>query len=256
MSIRVLIPTFRDRMLERCLASLEYSQAGSGRHVLLLDNGLTGAWTGYDRITVPATPFIAAQAFNIGCQASPHEDIVWLDDSAEIISDAWLVKLERVLEARRHQNYGVLIFSQPTTRATYGRQPEWYEILDIPDVAMGAGILIPRSVLMSIGGMDETLRGYGFDDFDYGMRCYHVGYKLGITGAVQVTSGPQASGWVARLGSWEAVLAKQDENFERFYRKWWGVVPDRPWLPVRPVEADHWLRQACACEGVDYVNAA
>ncbi len=246
--IRVLIPTFRDHMLERCLASLEASQTGSSTCVLILDNGLDGAWTGVERLRVPHDPFVAAQAFNIGCDVYPDDDIVWLDDAAEVVSDAWLTKLTRLQDRRDVlMNYGVLIFGQTTTQATYGRQPQWYEILDIPDVAMGAGIFVPRRTLHDIGGMDEALVGYGFDDFDYGLRCYHAGLKLGITGAVQLQSAEQASGWVARLGSYEAVLARLDINADIYSKKWTGQPASRPLVITRPRMDEHWLQKTCHC---------
>ena len=251
MSVSVLIPSFNDGILMRCFASMERRQPGSMRRVIVLDNGLSPKLrAGPPQVTfvdVPSDPFVFPQAFNLGVAAAPRgHSIVALGDDLEILTDHWLSRIE-VLVAHWPVGYGVLTFEEERTRET---RPDYHGgLYELQDVALGAGIVLPRPVLDEVGPWDETLVGYGFDDFDYGIRLWHAGYKLGISDAVLVRNERQAAAWVERLGSYEAVLARQDTNFEIFHRRWLGAVPAKPWVVQRPRAAEHFRRQSCACVG-------
>lgn len=250
--ISVLIPSFNDLVLTRLLANMERRESGSTSLVIVLDNGLDPstlkAWPSVRSIQVPSDPFVFSQAFNMGVAAAPAgNDIVAFGDDVDILTDGWATALMYRF-GDWPAAYGLLACAEMTTSSVYGRNPDATDIIELPDVALGAGIMLQRSVLEEIGPWDETLIGYGFDDFDYGVRLLHAGYLLGITGAVLLNNVEQASAWVRRLGSYEAVLAKGEVNFQRFHEKWFGRVPPRPWVIERPTVAEHFFRQACRCE--------
>jgi GT2 family glycosyltransferase len=256
--ISVLVPSFRDDVLVRLLTNMERREAMSTELVIVLDNGLDPAtleaWPKVRSITVPHEPFVFSQAFNMGVAAAPaHHDIVALGDDVEILTDHWASRMLWRL-AQWPAAYGLLACAETTTASVYGRYPDTSDIIDLPDVALGAGIMIPRPILDLVGPWDETLVGYGFDDFDYGVRLLHVGCRLGITGVVMLENSRQASGWQRRLGSYEAVVAKGDVNFQIFHEKWYGRVPEKPWVIKRPTVADHFLRQACLCSNAAAVE--
>lgn len=250
--ISVLVPSFRDEALVRLLNNMEHREAGSTSLVIVLDNGLDPktlqAWPKVKSIQVPSDPFVFSQAFNRGVDASPAWcDIVSLCDDVEILTDHWATAL-----TTRCNNwppeYGILSCVETTTGAAYGRVPDPDEVVELPDVALGPGIVIPRPILDEIGPWDESFVGYGFEDFDYGVRLLHAGYLLGITGSVMLDNASQASAWVKRLGSYEAVVAKADESFQRFHEKWFGRVPPKPWVIQRPKVSEHFFRQVCHCD--------
>ena len=249
--ISVLVPSFNDVMLGRLFRSMEESERGSTKRVIVLDNGLSseirGAWAHVHYVPVPSRPFVFSQAFNLGVAAAPlGDEIVALGDDVRIVEGAWLSRLEDRF-ALWPDGFGLLTCAEMSTASVYGRYPKTDEVIALPDVALGSGILIPRRVLAEIGPWDESFVGYGFDDFDYGVRLLHAGYLLGITGAVLLSCLAQAAGWVRRLGSYEAVLKKQNVNFRRFHEKWFGAVPPEPWLPQRPLVDEHWNRASCRC---------
>lgn len=249
--IRVLVPSFRDDKITQLLRNMEQRERGSTEAVTVLDNGLSPdifrEWPHVSRITVPSDPFVFSQAFNMGVAASkPDDDIVSICDDAEILTEEWYSLL---VWRFRHwpPDYGLLTFAEETTSSVYGKHPSAQDIIDLPDVALGPGIAIPRGVLDHIGPWDESLIGYGFDDFDYGVRLYHAGYELGITGAVLLRNREQASAWVKRLGSYEAVVDKTNVNYEIFHRRWFGVVPPQPYMIHRPEKEQHYERRGCTC---------
>ena len=249
--ISVLVPSFNDGMLMRLFASMEKSEPGSLRHVIVLDNGLSpkliAGCPSPRYVIVPAAPFVFSEAFNTGVRAAhAKHDIVCFSDDVVIRSKGWFSALVERFDDWPDE-YGLLTCAEQSTSTVYGHRLHPDEIVDLPDIALGAGILIPRRVLKQIGPWDETFVGYGFDDFDYGVRLLHAGYRLGITGAVVLDNLTQAAGWVKRLGSYEAVLAHQDINYYRFHEKWHGAIPEKPWVVQRPVTNDHFRRQGCSC---------
>jgi hypothetical protein len=248
--ISVLVPSFNHDLLERLLTSMEAHQVGSVSRVIVLDNGLDplkrGPWTAVRYLGVPSNPFVFGQAFNRGVKfAEPEHDIVSMCDDIVMLTDNWLSKIEHLL-ATWPSDYGMLSLDQTGERQG---------VKEMLDVQLGPALVIPRWVLNSIGPWDESLVGYGYDDYDYGIRMYHAGFKLGHWGGVQIRNVEQATGWVRRLGSYEAVLKAQDVNFEIFHKKW-GSEPPADRLPVRPTRDEHINRQHCTCLRSDYGTQA
>jgi len=250
MSVSIVVPSFQDDRLIALFTGMEAREPGSVASVIVLDNGLTegvrAQWPQARYLPVPGDPFVAAQAFNIGFAAVPEHDVVVLGDDVEILTSNWLQAIRQLFDSWP-MAYGLLSFAETTTPGVYGRMPPPLSPIEMPTVATGSGIAMPRRILKEIGPWDETLIGYGFDDFDYGLRLLHAGYLLGVAGDVMLHTDAQAAGWVKRLGSWEAMLKKQDVNFELFHRKWTGCVPPRPWVVERPETDVHFKRFACHC---------
>ena len=246
--ISVLIPSFRDGLLMQCLASMERSQPGSTSHVIVLDNGISEKLRkGLPQIrfvSVPADPFVFARAYNLGVAAAmPGWAIASLGDDTEILTPGWLDELSRLVD-RWPDGYGAITLEETHTREN---RPDYHGgLYHLPHVALGAGLVIPRGVLQDVGPWEEGLVGYGFDDFDYGLRLYHAGYSLGLTDVVRIKNVQQASGWVARQGSYDAMLKLLEVNRQIYHQKWWGTVPPlgRPELPT---EAEHIRRLHCTC---------
>lgn len=248
--ISVLVPSFRDGMLMRCFASMERSQPGSMDRVIVLDNGISTKlkWgcPSVRWVAVSADPFVFSRAYNLGAAAAPDDDIVSLGDDLEILTDRWLDRIEMLL-ANWPTGYGAITLEEERTREA---RPSYDGgLCELPDVALGAGLVIPRVVLDEIGPWEEGLVGYGFDDFDYGIRLFHAGYRLGLTDVVKVRNERQASAWETRLGSYDAVLDRMKLNHAIYHQKWYGAVPPLGEI-ARPTMAEHLNRQSCACKEV------
>lgn len=251
MSVSVLVPSFRDAVLVKLFRSMESSEPRSTMRVTVLDNGIGDemheCWPQVRFIPMPVGPYVTGAAFNVGFSFTAHDDIVILSDDVEIATSGWYAACDRLFREWPPE-YGVLTFAtgRETTRRTRALLDTNGELVY---VTLGPGLVIPRRVLDAIGPWDETLVGYGMDDFDYGIRCLHAGYRLGVTNAVVLRNDAQATGWVDKLGSYEAVLAQQDVNFEIFHRKWHGdaPLPPKPWAITFPVCAEHLNRASCAC---------
>lgn len=245
--ITVFVPSFRADRLTTLYESMEQSQPGSSHGVIVLDNGVDWSLAPpFRKISVPGDPFVAALAFNIGFWIVPHDDVVVIMDDVQICTPNWAARTEQLFRFWPKE-YGVLTFAETTTAEIYGSVPPPLHPLGLKHVAFGSSVLIPRTILNLIGPWDETFVGYGFDDFDYGIRTWHEGYHLGIAGDVVLANEAQATGWVARLGSWDAVLERQDINARRFYEKWTGQIPANLRDIQRPRLEDHLGRARCGC---------
>lgn len=243
--------------MRRLFQNMENRQKGSVRGIVVLDNGvdpwLRIDWPQMKCIIVPGhrmwsilngpSLFVATQAFNLGFQAYPEDDVVVLMDDVEILTDNWALRIEQLF---RHwpNEYGILTLCETST--TEG-QPAALNPRELEIVAFGSSLLIPRRVLNHVGPWDPSFVGYGFDDFDYAIRCWHKGYKIGVAGDILLHNAAQATGWVEKLGSYEKVLEKQDINAAVFYTKWYNELPSNLRDIKRPHVAYHFKRQGCKC---------
>lgn len=251
--MKVFVPSFQDAVIDRLFVSMENSEPNSVAGVVVLDNGLTDAvktmWPQVHYLSVPR-PFVAAQAFNRGFAAYPQDDVVVICDDAEIGTLDWKSRIDNLFRSWPAE-YGLVTFAEPAFVEVNGLPP-LLRPHEMTVISMASGIAIPRRVLEQVGPWEEALVGYGFDDFDYGLRLLHAGYRMGVSGEVLLRVARQAAGWEKVLGSWEAVLAHADVNFEVYLKKWLGWVPPKPWVVQLPITAEHLSRRACTCRDADW----
>lgn len=241
--ITVLVPSFDSNAIDRLLLNMEERQPLSTMSVIVLDNGLVrrpkARW-----VKVP-TPFVFSQAYNIGCAQAWTHDILSLADDVEILTDGWLDAVYD-LSLSWPDGYGAITFEEEKTREF---RPDYHGgLITLPDVALGAALLVPRRVLETVGRWDESYVGYGFDDFDYGVRCFHHGLQLGLSDVIRYRDTEQARAWTKRLRSYEAVLDLQDLNAAMFHKKFYGTVPSDLRNIQRPRMAEHFNRASCTCK--------
>lgn len=239
--IAAIVPSFSDDLLQVLFESMERSQVGSVRAVIVGDNGLSEAfrhpWPQARYVPVPADPFIGAQAINLCVAAAPAvADLLLLNDDMEVISPAWLERIEAVVTTLPAE-IGIVNTTDLSVPAG--------TIVTAERAVAFLGGVIPRRTWDAIGPWDERYTGFGYDDTDYCFRLWHAGYAIGRTGVAHINH-TGSVGYMRRLGSWDACQAHCNRSFEAFYAKWGLPMPS-----PRQIEgfdaAPHMNRVHCQC---------
>lgn len=135
-------------------------------------------------------PFVFARNANIGIAAAGRDDVVLLNDDALLETPQGFTALsQRVSRERNYlnrigvtNNYGIVAAS--TNSAGNVKQHRSYlgnqEIRPEMRMVCFIAVLIQRALIDMIGGLDEDLTGYGFDDDAYCLRARERGWKIGI----------------------------------------------------------------------------
>lgn len=230
MSLRILIPSCTDELLEECFLSMERCQHRSTHHVIVGDNGLSASF----RRTWPvpvyvevARPFVFSAAINRLALCSGNDDLLIMGDDTTMLTPNWYDRCARIVASMAEgREYGMLnLLDQPDT----GVHP-WTLLAFV-------GTLIRRATWNEIGPMDERFTGYGYDDFDYQLRLLHAGYTTGTVGSVLIRHrGSQTYGGSAKR---EALT----ELNRKLFAKKWGWEPEEGFPPAAP----HFKRKECIC---------
>lgn len=235
--IRVVIPSRTDEYINCLLESLEASQEGSVRRVVVADNGIDERYRmfwesqGAKFVRVPSEPFVFATAVNMAVAATdPGDDILVLNDDTEMITPRWADAAETMLQRIALRNYGLISLSI-SKKDNVGN---WDQALD-PDLSPNGGVkesmktlcfvavVIRRSTWDKVGPLDERFVGYGFDDNDYNVRVWRSGKRCGIVSSVVVKHGkPQYpfSSSYARYNSMEMMNEMWNVNHRMIEEKY------------------------------------
>jgi GT2 family glycosyltransferase len=268
-----VIPSRTDAYLHACLNSLESSEPGSTRCVVVGDNGISAEmkarWPQVRFVPVPA-PFVFAKAINrMVAAAPPTADILVLNDDTEMVTAKWLTTIRHVLTLPTHRPYGMLSLQidggvgNPEQKVR-GLLPG--DVTEIATPVMFVAVIVPRVVWDAVGELDERFVGYGFDDNDYTKRIHDADFKGGVCGAATVKHGrdgvPHSSSYIKYLG--QAEWSRQYELNGRIFQSKHGLLQaverlclnlgcgDRPRKQEGP---DHWLNlDVKPFDGVDVVR--
>ena len=147
-------------------------------------------------------PFVYAQAFNIGVEATGDSDIV-------IMGDDVTVKTPNFVEIMQKSAY------------------EDKKRIVVPTILPHGGspficCYIRREILNEVGPMDDAFKGYGYEDTDYYTRYEALGYYTHVIKEVVVDHGTPGMTWFRRQDTENGIQVMKScaENKRQFARKW------------------------------------
>src|SRR5512147_2806742 len=226
----VLIPSKSDGQLQACLESMERYEEGSTACVIVGDNGLSPALKKRWPSTLFASigrPFVYAQAINVLAMLC-DDDILILGDDTKMMTPGWRTRCQRLFDDWP-RNFGALsaqlegrgsdmvqdqILNDPGARELTIKQSRY-------TICFNA-VLIPRPVWTALDGLDERFTGYGHEDDDFCVRCWHLGYSVGVTNVMRVWHGRGSYAQDYPGQAWEDLY---DLNAALFSQKW-GITYD------------------------------
>lgn len=173
-----------------------------------------------------AKPFVFARNANIGIMACAS-DVILLNDDALLMTPSGFTKLAQV--AAVHPEYGILAASTDSAgnpaQHHLGYSP--VAIREEPRMVCFVAVLIKRALIEQIGGLDEDLIGYGFDDDAYCLLARKAGWKIGIVDSCFVSHKRLPSSFRDRLNAGEH-WQKMIQNLLIYERKYGRhpLVPD------------------------------
>jgi GT2 family glycosyltransferase len=200
-AVSIVIPSWNGRgYLEECLPSLR-AQTFTDFELVVVDNGSTDGTADYVRRTWPEARLLVhagelgfCRAVNSGLDVARGELVVILNNDV-VVEPAWLQELVACME--RHPAAGfcsskALSYDDPRrldgAGAALAPSGWFYEVgHGMTDqgqydaerevcVATGVSLMLRRSVLQEIGGLDEEF-GTGCEDVDLTLRAFLAGYR-------------------------------------------------------------------------------
>lgn len=186
----VLIAKDAESHLGRQLAALDAQDGAPPFEAVVVDNGsrdataqLVGRWVGsqlrgpdhavlVDAGDKPGIPY----ARNQGILAS-RGDIIAFCDADDAVAPGWVAAIARGLTAPGMvggRNDHVSGTGEPLT----GPSSEGLTTTDYLPFAQGCNFAVTRDCCYAVGGFDESLPPYGYDDVDFSWRVQEAGYPL------------------------------------------------------------------------------
>lgn len=189
MTWRIIIPSANAANLKECVEALYRAEPHlAASDVLVVDDGaLTSCALDAERgrdFTLDAVswlqgekPFVFARNCNIGIAAAAPHDVILLNDDALLTTPGGFTAL--ACAAKTHREYGV-IAAATNNVGNPNQRPRAAGLRLEPRTVCFICVYIRRSVLDSVGLLDERYVHYGMDDDDYCLRARNAGWKLGI----------------------------------------------------------------------------
>lgn len=243
--VSIIIPTYdNNQQLKAALSSLIRTRSGDQLyHIYVVNNGTK---TNVDWIEQPHKFITVIQAdgnkgweggLKLGLEKSKGEFVVFLNDDI-LFPDSekdWMIKLLQHFRDPKVAAVG------PISNMVMGFQ----NMLALPDsqvytttFLIGFCVLIRRSYLEEIGGVDDTLPGG--DDLDYSIRFRDKGYKLIVDRSIFVfhygsQTGIKLHGNHNESFGWNSPEFTERTNFalikKHGFKKWWECIKGASQLP-------------------------
>lgn len=227
--VSVVVPYFeRQEQLDRLLAGLDLqTMPSSDFEVVIADDGSCVAPQLGERdfaislVRQPDEGFRLAAARNLGASAASGDVLVFIDQDcvptpdylakvASVTTSTWDLTVGHRLHADldgwppeavqgwlRNEGPAPLLIDEPAWLLDgYERTAD----LTRPDerayqLVLGAAVSVSRHLHEELGGFDETIRGYGGEDWDYGHRAHVAGAEMRwLPDAVVWHDGPDLPG--------------------------------------------------------------
>jgi hypothetical protein len=163
--------------------------------VIVIADGHTNSY-GFEMIPYEG-PFVFSKAVNMGIKALDSADVILLNDDCVLLEEFSLSKLAYLGEI--HQDIGIL---SPLIRGCVGNPLQrshelktyWKPFKVIQHQGGEMPICFPcvwisRRLINTIGLLDESFTGYGFDDNNYCNRTRAAGFHTSVTSWVTVQHG-------------------------------------------------------------------
>jgi GT2 family glycosyltransferase len=248
--VSIVIPVFNQWVFtKQCLESIK-KHTSISHEIIVVDNASTDE-TAQALCKHPEVRLIQNEhnvgfpgAINQGIAAAIGEHVLLLNNDT-IITDGWLERMVEILES--HPNIGIVgpvsnkvSGVQLDKDANYTTIQEMHQyaakklqerkgsVLEFPRIAFLC-TLIKRSLIDSIGGLDERFAPGNFEDDDYCLRANLAGYKTFVAQDIFV----HHFGSKSFLANGEnAYVQRLQTNRKKFNEKWESDAEDI------------WLRQA------------
>lgn len=235
--ITYVLPTHdRPQILRETLRAIEsLGVHPGGAEIIIADNAsaspvrVPGALTNgvsIDVVRRPTNEGAAARNF-AALHADPASDwIVMLDDDSHPLDLNFIERL-----ARQPRDVGAVsadIFLGPTQESVTGREQG-----GLPEVFIGCGVALRRSLISSLGGYDHTFNYYA-EEYDLAARILLAGYRVVLDPAFRVLHRKvpagrdmntilarlvRNNGWVMQRYAPEAVRREQIRSMRQRYRQ-------------------------------------
>jgi GT2 family glycosyltransferase len=178
----LVIPSGSIDNLNQCLAQVVTMEPGDKR-VIVVGDGLNWARVRFKAAYCDGEqPFVFARNCNIGMYYAMTETdadgVIILGDDGLVMQPLGLSRLEAT--ARAHPEYGLIAAA---TNNCGNPNQQWHsedDLRDEPETVAFICVYIPRSVIETVGYLDERFTGYGYDDDDYCRRVLATGLKIGV----------------------------------------------------------------------------
>lgn len=206
--LSVIIPSRTEEYLHQLITSLFDKepnwQSVNDWTIFVGDNGLTPAYADYLRsigviVYSVVDPFVFAKAINDGVKMSALDsDLLIMNDDAYFLTQNPLAQAMSIAKMAEDQHFGVIGIQVATGgvgNPDQARTVQRGTILETNVTVCFMGALIPRNVWNSVGELDESFVGYGFEDADFAIRVRRAGHKLGISSDIQIHHGLGGKEW-------------------------------------------------------------
>lgn len=165
-------------------------------------------------------PFCFARNANLGLKAAGRDDVILCNDDALLETEYGFATLWAAGQSLA--NFGVISAATNHT----GNDNQWprgdTQIRFEPRMVCFICALLKREVIDRIGGLDESLVGYGLDDDDYCLRARNAGFYIGVWDGCVMDHGSLTSTFRGD----PSTPADYRPNLEIFKKKWgmdnWG----------------------------------
>lgn len=179
---RVVIPSDRERMAEASAMSvLGAHPKMDAKDILIVSHRISpgsSALAPFTLIRDPSAAFSFARRANLGIRAAAPKDVVLMGDDVSVVTPDAFVAMAREAPFR-------VLAAGVRGRVGPWWQKEGESHPEVPFVSFIC-VYIPGTVIDVVGGLDEGIEGYGYEDTDYCVRVRRSGLSVGVCGAATV----------------------------------------------------------------------
>jgi len=205
-----------------CLKGLFLRQSAlDPSQIIVVDDGLgEGARKLFPKVRYldPPKPFIFSRNVNLAAKAA-ESDIMLIGDDVVLESPDGLSSLSKAVRIR--EDIGVCspaIIGTAHPHQAHQRTPQSLRVVD-KNLAF-VSVYIKRSTFATVGYMDESFVGYGYDDDDYCVRVRNAGLHTAVYDNCIVTHRIEMSCF--RKINNEKFMQMYRDN-EKLYREKWKI---------------------------------
>jgi GT2 family glycosyltransferase len=239
MPLSIIIPSRNANNLRTCISAIRVS--GEDHRIIIVDDGLElVAANGLMVSVMGHKPFVFARNINLGIYAAGTDDVILLNDDALLRTAGGFTRMWAL--ACLAPEFGVVAASCSNVgNPIQNQRPELAHMDSFREelrTLCFTCVLIPRTVINTVGLLDERFVDYGMDDDDYCLRVRNAGFKLGIFDGCFVDHGSLTSSYRGGPEAGGDFYA----NLRRFIAKWghdnWGrgyhESPFKTYFPQEP----------------------
>lgn len=157
------------------------------RRIVVTSGGITINRPGWE-VVVGVEPFIFSRNLNLGIAAAGTDDVLCVNDDVEFVGPI----VKELSEVAYLSSAGVVTpqiigngIGNHMAKASVALKGRWEES---PHYIPFVCVFLRRSVLNSLGGLDERFSGYGGEDVEFGLRSIERGLPM-IVSRCQVKHG-------------------------------------------------------------------